>query len=1104
MRAKGIGLTATRETTGQRALRSSKPIRSGLLGSALLLAACSERAPGIQEELNEETRTLGQALSSVEGEWTPPICWPLVAIHIMQLHTGKYLTWPHRSNDPNFLEAWLWDPKPGCFGDQGVPDPNCFERVDNSETNLFCVGHAALADGQILTTGGHSPEFGNLNGLKDANLFDPESQTWTGEAAGLDQLDFARWYPTSTTLSDGTVLTVGGSQRLCNGGDLAGEECHANVECPGEVSPGVPATCEAFEIIDVPELFDPDLAMTSNGFVPLSGAPLSLPLYPHMHLLPDGTVFFAGAEGWDPASSIAATDARKLDVATQVWSAVATSTVPGASSAMYEAGKILKVGGVPPGTDMSVAGAEVIDLSGSGGGAGVAVESMAAGRIFSNLTLLPDQTVMVSGGTRRANREYDYVCEGTFNECSPASVPPGKPGLSCPGSESGGVCEPGVACVGSGTQYWVSEVEIFDPATNEWTPMAPMATPRQYHSATMLLPDGRVVSSGGGQGGGAIHNYSSIEIFSPPYLFKGARPTVTSAPEAVDYGQDFSVETPDAADIAKATLIRLGVTTHGFDQNTRMLPLTFVPGTGSVEITGTLLGGASVPLGPTLAPPGYYLLFLVNSAGVPAIGRYIRIGDGPIALCEDRAVSTDPGTCGAASVSIDAGSFDPGGSAITLSQTPPGPYAPPETTVVLTVTDAAGLTDKCQAQVVVEDNEPPAFTSVPEDVTTSICGSLDIGLAVAEDACSGAASVTNDAPAVFPPGTTLVTWTATDAEGNAITATQRVTVMLTNNPACCPAGTNVVMGTSSSNNPLNGTSGSDCIFALGGQDVVNGFGGNDYISAGDGNDVVNAGSGNDTVFLGSGQDSGNGGDGDDTLHGNDGDDTLTGGIGNDLLSGGQGQDTLQGQDGSDRLFGDVGFDNLQGGNGDDTLVGGDANDTCNGGAGVNTFAQCEFGAPNSCTDGSFNGTETDLDCGGACPGCEIGDGCITGADCDGGVFCLDDVCALPPGSTPNLVETELTFTTDWGSGYCAVLNVTNNATEPTTSFTITFDTNQATIYDDWGGTYSAASGVVTLTPTAALGVLDPDETEVEIGFCANRNVAGSGTLPFVIETVGIF
>jgi galactose oxidase len=85
--------------------------------------------------------------------------------------------------------------------------------------------------------------------------------------------------------------------------------------------------------------------------------------------------------------------------------------------------------------------------------------------------------------------------------------------------------------------------EIYNPATRTWTEMAAQTAPRMYHSTALLLPDGRVLSAG--QSSGKYENTG--EIFSPPYLFKGARPVISNAPRTLGYGQAFTVTTPQAA-----------------------------------------------------------------------------------------------------------------------------------------------------------------------------------------------------------------------------------------------------------------------------------------------------------------------------------------------------------------------------------------------------------------------------------------------------------------------------------------------------------------------------------------------------------------------------
>jgi Ca2+-binding RTX toxin-like protein len=229
----------------------------------------------------------------------------------------------------------------------------------------------------------------------------------------------------------------------------------------------------------------------------------------------------------------------------------------------------------------------------------------------------------------------------------------------------------------------------------------------------------------------------------------------------------------------------------------------------------------------------------------------------------------------------------------------------------------------------------------PPAMTISVCTGANLGQLTVTDSCgAGGIVVTNNAPATFPLGQTVVTWTARDARGNVGTATQIITATLVNDATCCPAGMNVIRGTAG-NDVLVGTAGADCILGLGGQDQISGLGGDDLLSGGDGDDVIDGGSGNDQIFGGSGQDVLTGGIGNDIIDGGDGDDQCHGGDGDDILRGGQGQDQLFGENGNDQLFGEAGFDRLDGGPNNDALDGGGPNDTCIGGTGTNTFVSCQ-------------------------------------------------------------------------------------------------------------------------------------------------------------------
>jgi Ca2+-binding RTX toxin-like protein len=284
--------------------------------------------------------------------------------------------------------------------------------------------------------------------------------------------------------------------------------------------------------------------------------------------------------------------------------------------------------------------------------------------------------------------------------------------------------------------------------------------------------------------------------------------------------------------------------------------------------------------------------------------------------------------------------------------------------------------DKCPGSVTAPDRTPPVFTFVPPAITLTRCSGVSIGKALATDPCG--VTVTSDAPAKFGLGTTVVRWTARDGAGNVSIATQLVTAVLGDDSSCCPAGTNIIIGTSN-NDVLTGTSGADCILGRGGQDRLTGGGGNDFISGGDGDDTIFGNDGNDRLYGGTGQDviSGglgndfiSGGDGVDQLNGDDGDDQISGGQGGDIIRGGAGNDRLNGDDDDDQLFGGDGNDVLSGDrdndrlfgeNGNDVLFGGDGDDTLDGGSGQNRLDagdghnQCiDNGVPLTCPEADFD------------------------------------------------------------------------------------------------------------------------------------------------------
>ena len=304
---------------------------------------------------------------------------------------------------------------------------------------------------------------------------------------------------------------------------------------------------------------------SGGGWRSLTNATLGLNPYPYLHLAPNGKVFVSGTES----------TTRYLDTSgTGAWTTVATR-IGGdrdyGSSVMYDAGKVVIIGGGDP----PLSSAEVIDLN-AGSPAWSSVGSMANARRQMNATILPDGKVLVTGGTSGAG----------FNNS-----------------------------VGA-----VLSAELWNPATGNFSTMASQQNARLYHSTAILLPDGRVVSAGSGRPGTEQKN---LQIFSPPYLFTSGggaatRPTIDShLSKGVRPGQTIFVTTPDAANISDVTLVALSSVTHSRNMNQRFNHLSFTQGMGGLNVT--------LPSSSNTCPPGTYMLFILNSNGVPSVAQFINV-----------------------------------------------------------------------------------------------------------------------------------------------------------------------------------------------------------------------------------------------------------------------------------------------------------------------------------------------------------------------------------------------------------------------------------------------------------------------------------------------
>jgi galactose oxidase len=309
-------------------------------------------------------------------------------------------------------------------------------------------------------------------------------------------------------------------------------------------------------VVTIPEVW------TGSSWRSLSTAAKSLPYYPRTFVAPNGKVFYAGEKQATFYLSTAGTGS---------WSSVGNrryGTRDFGAAVMYQPGKVLYVGG-----GRTTNTAEIIDLN-QPTPAWQLTGSMAYARRHLNATILPDGKVLVTGGTSGT---------GFSDEASA-----------------------------------VRAAELWDPDTGQWTVLASNSVGRVYHSTSLLLRDGRVLHTGSGDAAGNANHFDA-ELFNPPYLFKGPRPSISQAPGTVNYGEVFFIGTgaADPTTIKRVTWLRLGSVTHAFDSNQRFNELSFVPTTGGLSVTA--------PANRNLAPPGHYMLFILNGNGVPSVSKVIRI-----------------------------------------------------------------------------------------------------------------------------------------------------------------------------------------------------------------------------------------------------------------------------------------------------------------------------------------------------------------------------------------------------------------------------------------------------------------------------------------------
>jgi Galactose oxidase-like, Early set domain/PKD domain/Bacterial Ig domain len=483
-----------------------------------------------------------------DGSWeTLSSLMPINPIHVNLLHDGQILVVAGSENNPPEHEAGeyyaaVWNTQTGTI------------TVQTLLWDLFCNGMLDLGDGRPIIVGGSSavaPPYGDYR----ASIFDPATEKFNE----VESMAHGRWYATLTNLGDGTFMAFSGLEET--GGTAPDDD--------GGGRAVVNKTVEFYTV--------------GSGWSTPYTAPWIPPLYPRLHLLPNGKVFCSGEQRVSTLFT-PSTQTWTLNYATTVYTRNrrgGSSVLLPLSPATGYAPKVMIMGGDTPN---ATASSEIIDLS-AATPAWRSVAPMSLPRTRMNAVILPTGKILALGGS------------AVDEDGTTASL----------------------------------AADLFDPATETWTSAGVATYARLYHSCALLIPDGTVEVVGSNPVKGTYEHH--IELYSPAYLFAvdqngnvipAVRPTITSAPAKVGYGSTFTIQTPDYANISSAVLVRDGSSTHAFDFEQRLIELSFTVADGALTATAPPTG--------FIAPPGYYMLFILNQSGVPSVAQFIQLSLTPTDL----------------------------------------------------------------------------------------------------------------------------------------------------------------------------------------------------------------------------------------------------------------------------------------------------------------------------------------------------------------------------------------------------------------------------------------------------------------------------------------
>jgi Domain of unknown function (DUF1929) len=525
---------------------------------------------------------------------------------------------------------------------------------------LFCSDNKFLADGRVISLGGTAyyldPGVSNgdsawgvseLEGLRSSRIYDPRTNSWSVSG----EMKYGRWYPTAITLANGRLFVGSGVTKLLK-----------------PVYPSHPE--DSGQNVTETETYDP---VAGKWRTNPPSASRTLPLFPRLHLLPDGKVFYnAAGQSFNPFGQsydeALWNMAAVYDPATQQWTDLG---IPGASD-----GAPVDPAGDP--------GNPARDLEGfgiPGGGSAFTIPGFRGSTFSIMLPLAPNAngayekaSFLTAGGVLNPPSPGSYFATSD-SRITTVDTAGGKDTMTT--KPTGDLAEPrwypsGVLLptgqvlafngsdrdevAGPGVEIAVQKTELYDPATAKWTTLASSHQPRTYHNTAVLLPDGRVLVGGHAPistlylndttipGGFAPHDGRdpSFEIYSPPYLFHGARPKIEDAPDRIRYGSEIDVQVDGAAsDIASVVLVRNPSVTHLVDADQRNVVLKVLGRNGN-----TLRLAA--PPKPAIAPPGPYLLFVNRSSDkglIPSVSKQTFVGLETLSARHARpaAAGTSPG-----------------------------------------------------------------------------------------------------------------------------------------------------------------------------------------------------------------------------------------------------------------------------------------------------------------------------------------------------------------------------------------------------------------------------------------------------------------------------